>query len=325
MNTAPEPSAPNSKQGSNPSPKHALPTGPKRRNSVLQRREKWAGFLFVSPMLIGVSIMTLLPILATLVLSFADWNFIAGLNGFQWVGFDNFERLAEDATFLKSLKNNGIFMLTVPIYMAISLLLAILIDKHVYARDFFKVVYFLPYISSVVAVAIVWQALFHPSAGPVNQFLMSLGIDNPPKWIADTDFALISVMMISVWISIGYNMIVYLAGLQAIPKDLYEAADIDGASGWSKFSTITLPLLSPTTFFLMVTGIIYTFKVFDLIAVLTKGGPAQSTSVIVWYLYETAFLNLKVGYASSMAMILFLCVLIITLLQWIGQKKWVNY
>lgn len=301
------------------------PTVRKRRQSALQRKESWAGLLFVSPMLIGVTIMTLLPILATLILSFADWNFIAGLNGFKWVGMANFEKLVSDATFIKSLKNNAIFMLTVPIYMVISLTLAILVDKHVFAKDFFKVVFFLPYISSVVAVAIVWQALFHPSAGPVNQTLMTLGIDNPPKWIADTDFALISVMMISVWISIGYNMIVYLAGLQSIPKDLYEAANIDGASGWSKFWRITLPLLSPTTFFLMVTGIIYTFKVFELIAVLTKGGPAQSTSVIVWYLYETAFLNLKVGYASSMALILFVIVLLITLLQWFGQKKWVNY
>jgi multiple sugar transport system permease protein len=303
----------------------ARPSIRKRGQSKLQRRESWFGFLFVSPMLIGVTVLTLLPILATLVLSFADWNFIAGLDGFKFVGMDNFERLFDDATFIKSLKNNAIFMLTVPIYMAISLSLAVLIDRHVYAKDFFKVIYFLPYISSVVAVATVWQVLFHPSAGPVNQFLMSIGIDNPPKWIADTDYALISLMMISVWISIGYNMIVYLAGLQSIPKDLYEAADIDGATGWSKFWTITLPLLSPTTFFLMVTGIIYSFKSFELIAVLTKGGPAGSTSVIVWYLYETAFLNLKVGYAASMAMILFLCVLLITLLQWIGQKKWVNY
>jgi multiple sugar transport system permease protein len=297
----------------------------RRKQSRLQRRESWFGLLFVSPMLIGVTVLTLLPILATLILSFADWNFIAGLEGFKFVGMDNFNKLFADATFIKSLKNNAIFMLTVPIYMAISLSLAVLIDRHVYAKDFFKVIYFLPYISSVVAVATVWQVLFHPSAGPVNQFLMSVGIDNPPKWIADTDYALISLMMISVWISIGYNMIVYLAGLQSIPKDLYEAADIDGATGWSKFWTITLPLLSPTTFFLMVTGIIYSFKSFELIAVLTKGGPAGSTSVIVWYLYETAFLNLKVGYAASMAMILFLCVLLITLLQWIGQKKWVNY
>ncbi|MEI7025992.1 carbohydrate ABC transporter permease [Paenibacillus sp. y28] len=300
-------------------------TASRKRISTLQRNESLAGWLFVSPMLIGLTVLTLIPILASVVLSFADWNFIAGLNGLKWVGFKNFENLFEDATFLKSLGNNGIFLLTVPVYLIISLVLAILINKYVYFKSLFKVIYFMPYISSVVAVAIVWQVLFHPSNGPVNRFLMSIGIADPPKWIADTNYSLISVMMISVWISIGFNMIVYLAGLQSIPKEMYEAAEIDGANGWTRFTRITFPLISSTTFFLLITGIISSFKVFDLIAVLTKGGPAGSSSVMVWYLYETAFTNLKIGYASSIAMMLFVCVLAITLLQWIGQKKWVNY
>lgn len=297
----------------------------KRKGSSLQRKETLAGFLFVSPMLIGVTVLVLIPIIATFILSFANWNFILGLKGFEWIGLVNFQKLFHDATFLKSFRNNLVFLLTVPAYLIISLLLAILIDKKVYLKSYFKVAYFMPYISSVVAVAIVWQVLFHPSLGPVNQFLMSIGISNPPKWIADPDYALISVMMISVWISIGFNLIVYIAALQAIPKDLYEAADIDGANGWVKFKSVTLPMLSPTTFFLMVTGIISTFKVFDLIAVLTQGGPIQSTSMLVWYMYDAAFTNLKIGYASSMAAVLFVCVLAITVLQWIGQKKWVNY
>ncbi|MFX3636193.1 MAG: carbohydrate ABC transporter permease [Candidatus Pristimantibacillus sp.] len=297
----------------------------KRGAGNLQKKEVIAGLIFIGPMLIGVTILTLIPILATFVLSLSDWNFIAGFDGMKWAGFDNFQRLAGDAAFIKSLKNNALFLLTVPVYLAVSMFLAILIDKHVYMKGYFKVAYFMPYISSVVAVAIVWQVLFHPSAGPVNQLLMSLGIENPPKWIADPKYALPSLMMISVWTSIGFNMIVYIAGLQSIPKDLYEAADIDGANTWVKFKSITFPQLSSTSFFLMVTGIISTFKVFDLIAVLTKGGPLSSTSMIVWYLYDAAFVNLKIGYASSMAVILFACVLFITVLQWIGQKKWVNY
>nr|WP_246066798.1 sugar ABC transporter permease [Paenibacillus koleovorans] len=296
-----------------------------RRKKSIQGRETLAGFLFVSPMLIGVTVLTILPILATVLLSFGDWNFVQGFNGFKWVGMKNFDRLFQDATFLKSLRNNAIFLLVVPIYLAISMALAIIIDKFVYFKSFFKVAYFMPYISSVVAVAVVWQVLFHPSFGPINQFLMAIGIENPPKWIADPSFALISVMTISVWVSIGFNMIVYLAGLQSIPKDLYEAAEIDGANRWVQFRSITFPMLSSTSFFLLITGIISTFKVFDLIAVLTQGGPAGSTTMIVWYLYETAFINLKIGYASSMAIVLFLCVFIITILQWIGQKKWVNY
>ncbi|MCA0756723.1 sugar ABC transporter permease [Paenibacillus sp. N4] len=297
----------------------------KRNGISLQTKETLAGFLFVGPMMIGVTVLTLIPILATFMLSLADWNFIAGFQQMKWVGLDNFERLFQDAAFLKSLKNNAFFLLTVPVYLAVSMLLAVIIDKHVYMKGYFKVAYFMPYISSVVAVAIVWQVLFHPSNGPVNQLLMSLGIDNPPKWIADPKFALPSLMMISVWTSIGFNMIVYIAGLQSIPRDLYEAADIDGAGTWVKFKSITFPQLSSTSFFLLVTGIISTFKVFDLIAILTKGGPISSTSMIVWYLYDTAFVNLKIGYASSMAVVLFACVMLITVLQWIGQKKWVNY
>jgi multiple sugar transport system permease protein len=183
----------------------------------------------------------------------------------------------------------------------------------------------MPYISSVVAVAIVFQLLFHPSYGPINQTLKALGVANPPKWLADFHYALPSVMMIMVWIGIGFCLIVYLAALQAIPRDLYESADIDGAGSWTRFRKITMPLVSPTTFFLLVTGLISSFKSFDIIKVLTSGGPSYSTSVITYYLYTTAFENLKTGYASSMAWILFGCVLLITIVQLYGQKKWVNY
>lgn len=296
----------------------------KRRRS-LQSGETLAGFLFVSPMMIGVTILVLLPILATLMLSFADWNFVAGIHGLKWVGLTNFGKLLHDPIFIRSVRNNLLFLLVVPVYMLVSMVLAVIIDRYVYMKGFFKVVYFMPYISSIVAVAVVWQVMFEPSYGPINEFLKSLGISNPPKWIADPNFALISIMMITVWISIGFNLIVYIAGLQSIPKDLYEAADIDGANSWMKFTKITFPLLSPTSFFLLITGIISTFKAFDVIAVLTQGGPMGSTTMMVWYLYDTAFQNLKIGYASSIATVLFFFVLLITLIQWAAQKKWVNY
>lgn len=296
-----------------------------RKSGSLQRGETLWGMLFVSPMLLGVFILVLVPIVATLVLGFADWNFVQGWNGIRWVGFENFRNLLHDDMFIKSVRNNVIFLLTVPVYMLISMVLAILIDRFVYMKSYFKVAYFMPYISSVVAVAVVWQVLFQPSYGPINELLKSIGLHNPPKWIADPHFALLSIMMISVWISIGFNMIIYIAGLQSIPRDLYEAADIDGANGWTKFTRITVPLLSPTSFFLMVTGIISTFKVFDIIAVMTQGGPVGSTTMMVWYLYDTAFVNLKVGYASAIAAVLFAFVMLITLGQWSAQKKWVNY
>jgi len=298
---------------------------PKRKKNTLQREENMWGYVFISPMLIGVCILVLIPIIATLVLSFADWNFVQGWNGIKWVGFGNFSRLLKDSDFLQSVRNNIVFLLTVPIYMLISMILAILIDRHVYFKAYFKVAYFMPYISMIVAVAVVWMVLFQPSYGPINEFLKSIGIANPPGWIADPHYALVSIMMISVWISIGFNMIIYIAGLQSIPRDLYEAADIDGANGWNKFRNITFPMLSPTSFFLLVTGIISTFKIFDIVAVMTQGGPMGSTNMMVYYFYDTAFINLKVGYASSIATVLFLFVMLITLVQWIAQKKWVNY
>ncbi len=167
--------------------------------------------------------------------------------------------------------------------------------------------------------------LFHPTKGPINQLLLSIGVENPPGWIADVNFALPSVMLIMIWTGIGFNLIIYLAGLQNIPKELYEAAQMDGASAWSQFRKITIPLVSPTTFLLFVTGVISSFKVFDLIIVLTNGGPANSTITPVVYLYQQAFIELKTGYASAISLVMFVIILIITYIQFIGQKKWVNY
>jgi multiple sugar transport system permease protein len=289
------------------------------------KKENLAGYIFVSPMLLGLTIFTIIPTVISLILSFTDWSFIAGIDKIKFNGFDNYRHLFNDDVFLKSFKNNIILLLVVPIQLIFALILAVVIDKQVYLKNMFKVIFFMPYISSVVAVAIVFQLLFHPSYGPINQALMSMGVDNPPKWLADMHFALPSVMFIMVWIGVGFCMIVYMAALQAIPQDLYEAADIDGAGSWTQFSRITLPLVSPTTFFLLVTGLISSFKSFDIIKVLTNGGPSYSTSVITYHLYTTAFENLKTGYASSMAWVLFGCVLLITVFQLYGQKKWVNY
>ncbi|GIO98887.1 ABC transporter permease [Paenibacillus lautus] len=288
-------------------------------------KEQIAGYLFVAPLMLGLFILTLIPVIGSLLLSFTNWNFVAGMGAIKFAGLSNFVTLFKDSAFMQSLVNNLVFIITVPVTMILALVLSVLIDRQVYLKGAFKVIYFLPYISSIVAVAMVWQVLFHPSLGPVNNALMSLGIDNPPKWLADIDFALPSLMMIQVWILLGYNIIIYIAGLQSIPRDLYEAAEIDGANAWVKFRSITLPCISPTTFFLLVTGIIGTFKIFDLIQVLTQGGPANSTTVIVYELYDTAFNQLKTGYASSMALILFLICLLITGAQMLAQKKWVNY
>lgn len=293
-----------------------------KKNNVI---ETITGYMFIAPLAIGLLVLTLIPIILSLIISFTSWSLVQGVKGIKFIGMKNFVVLFHDPVFLKSLSNNFIFILVVPTTMALALLLAIIINKNVYWKDLFKVVYFMPYISSIVAVAIVCQVLFHPEYGPINETLKTLGMANPPKWLADPQFSLLTVMGITVWTGLGYNLIIYLAGLQNIPKDLYEAADIDGASSISKFFRITLPLLSPTTFFLLVTGIIGSFKVFDIIVVLTNGGPSDSSSMMVFYLYQQAFINLKTGYASAISVILLLCVLVITLIQFFAQKKWVNY
>ncbi len=297
----------------------------RRRNSLRGWRENVAGYLFVAPMFIGTSVLVLFPILASVVLSFTNWNIVSGFKKASFVGFANYQDILSDAIFLKSLGNNLLILLAIPVTLAIALTLAVLINRYIYLKDLFKVIYFMPFISSAVAVAIVFRVLFHPTRGPINQILMSLGVENPPGWIADPKFALVSVMLIMIWTGIGFNMIIYLAGLQNIPKELYESAQIDGASSWTQFTRITVPLVSPTTFLLLVAGIISSFKIFDLILVLTNGGPGNATITPVVYLYQKAFLELKTGYASAVSMIIFVIILLITLLQFYGQKKWVNY
>jgi multiple sugar transport system permease protein len=276
-------------------------------------------------MIIGSSILILYPIIASFVLSLTDWNFVSGIEGANFVGLENFITLFKDSIFLKGLTHNVILLLVLPIGLFLSLFLAVVINKKVYFKDTFKIIYFLPYISSTVAIALVFQVLFHPTEGPINQILMTMGIENPPQWIADVHWALPSVMIIIIWTQIGFQLLLYMAALQNIPKELYEAAEIDGASSWYQFRKITVPLVTPTTFLLLVQGIVHTFKVFDLIKVLTNGGPSNSTTVPVHYLYQQAFEELKTGYASAISVILFIILIIVTIFQWVGQKKWVNY
>lgn len=298
------------------------PSG-KISRSVL--RDNLAGYMFIGPMLLGSAILILFPIIASFFLSLTDWNFVTGLGGASFVGLDNFKDLFQDAVFLKGLTNNIILLLVVPVGLMISLVLAVVINKGVYFKDTFKVIYFMPYISSTVAVALVFQVLFHPTAGPINQILRALGVENVPGWIASSDWSLISVMIIIIWTQLGFQIIMYIAALQNIPAQLYEAANVDGASKVYQFFKITVPLVTPTTFLLLIQGIVHTFKVFDLIIVLTEGGPANSSTIPVLYLYQQAFEQLKTGYASAIAVILFLILIAITFLQWLGQKRWVHY
>jgi multiple sugar transport system permease protein len=215
-----------------------------RHKAKLVKMENLAGYTFVLPMLLGLTIFTIIPAIFSLILSFTNWSFIAGIDKIKFNGILNYTQLFHDQLFLTSFKNNLVLLLVVPVQLILSLILAVIVDKFVYFKSFFKVVFFMPYVSSIVAVSIVFQLLFQPSYGPVNQILKSLGVAKPPLWLADIHYALPSVMIIMTWIGIGFCLIVYLAALQSIPRDLYESADIDGAGAWTRFSKITLPLVS---------------------------------------------------------------------------------
>lgn len=281
------------------------------------------GYLYILPNFIGFFVFMAVPIIMGFVISLTDYN---GFNQFNFVGLKNYLNMFKDEYFRVSLWNNILYTLvTVPGTVVAALLLAVGVNKGLRGTKLFRTLFFLPTISSMVAVGIVWAAIFNPNSGPINMFLKGIGLTNVPMWLTSSKTALLTIMIIAIWKQAGYYMIIVLAGLQSIPHQLYEAASIDGANGLVKFFKITLPMLSPTMFMVIILNIISSFQVFDLVNIMTGGGPGRSTNVLVFRIYQEGFQNMKFGYASAMAYFLFLIVLIITLIQFRGQKKWVNY
>ncbi|MUG71987.1 sugar ABC transporter permease [Paenibacillus validus] len=286
-------------------------------------KENLAGYLFILPNFLGVFLFVVFPLLFSLVMVFIDWDYMMGFSGIEWVGLAHFKKLMTDEYFLQSLKNNFIFTaVTVPAAMAIGLVIAVILNKFVYLKNFLRVLFFLPYVSSIVAISIVWSVMYNPVNGPINGALRSLGVENLPGWLASPDWSLTAIIIMVVWTYTGYTMVLYMAGLQGVPKDLYEAASIDGATGVKSFFKITIPMLKPTSFLIAVTLIISTFQVFAAVAVMTKGGPLNSTMVLAYHIYVQAFQYYEMGYAAAMSWVLFLIIFVITMLQWREQKKW---
>ena len=280
-------------------------------------------YLFLLPNLVGFLIFTLIPIVCSMGLSFMEWD---SANPMVFVGFENFKRLWTDDTFKISLWNTVYYsVFTVPLTMGAALGLAIILNQKMKGINIFRTIFFFPHVASLVAIAVVWNLLFHPTLGPVNNILRFLGIANPPGWTSSVDWAMPVIIIVSIWKSMGYYMILYLSGLQAIPRELYEAAKVDGANSFQRFKSITLPMLTPTTFFVSIMLTIACFKVFDLVSVMTNGGPGRATNVLVFNIYNTAFINYEFGYASAISMILFIIVLAITIVQFRAEKKWVSY
>lgn len=287
-----------------------------------------AAFLFLLPCMIGFVVFVAIPVLASLGLSFTEWNFLGGLKNIKFVGLDNFKFFlsGKDAWFSTSFWNTLLFAaVTVPVGLALGLLLASVISRNVYGSAIFRFVVFIPYISSIVASVVVWQVVFQPSYGPVNNMLAAMGVTDLPKWFVDSRWAFLLIMVFQIWQSLGYNIIVFYSGMKNISSDLYEAAAMDGANERQKIWHITIPGISPTTFFLSTMGLISSFKVFDIIKLATGGGPGKSTSVIALYVYKEAFENYRMGTASAAAWVMFIIIFLITMIQLYGQKKWVNY
>ncbi|KKB11698.1 sugar ABC transporter permease [Devosia geojensis] len=289
----------------------------------LARRDAVAAWLFLAPSLVLFITFTGLPVVAAFLISFTQWDLF---NPAKFVGLGNYMTLARDGIFGKVMGNTAYFVLaSVPAQMVLGLACALALNRGIRGQTFFRVAYFLPVVTSTIAAALVWAWLFNSNFGLINALLSAFGITDPPRWLGSTTWALPAVIVVSVWQNVGYAMVLFLAGLQNIPKDLYDAGAIDGAQGWRRFYYITLPMLSPTTFFVLIISIIGSFQVFELVFVMTNAGPANATNTLVFYIYQNGFQFYQMGYASAAAMVLFLIVLIATLVQYRLQTRWVHY
>ena len=290
-----------------------------------QAKTDLSGYTFILPNILGMLIFTVFPLLFSLFISFTDWDFTQGIGNWDFNFGMNYIEMWKDEWFTSSLFNTILYSLAVvPISIFLSLILAVILESYCFAKVPMKLAMFMPYISNIVAVAIVWVMMYSPW-GPFTLMVKALGWENPPAWLGDYNWALVAVIIMSIWSSIGYNILIYSSAIQGLPQDVYEAADVDGANEITKFFKITVPSLTPTTFFLVITTLITSFQVFAPIQIMTRGGPGTSTSVLVYYIYTAGFSFFRMGYASAIAWILFLLLLIVTLIQWRGQKKWVSY
>ncbi len=298
----------------------------KRAGSRFSREFKrdLTAYSFIAPNFIGFAVFTLIPIVFAFALAFLKWD---GSNAIEYVGMDNFKRLGSDVFFQAALKNTIIYCIgTVPLTMIASLALAIILNQNVKGRAIFRTLSFFPYVGSLVAVTAVWKMLFHPSKGPINAilyYLFHVPQDELPQWFSGS-LVLLSLILFSVWKYMGYYMVIYLAGLQGISAELYEAASLDGANTWQKFLYVTWPQLRATTFFVVVMLTINCFKVYDIAVMLAGGGSGElttSSTVLVFYIYQKAFVDWDLGYSSAVAMVLFLIVLVVTIVQFAGESK----
>ncbi|WEV67220.1 sugar ABC transporter permease [Bifidobacterium sp. ESL0769] len=306
---------------------HDQPPEPQRQKGgrmdakAISHRNLRNGLIFISPNFIGFILLTLVPVLSLFYIAFTKWSAF-GMPVFN--GLVNWVRLIHDRIFWQTVWHTFYYSLVhIPLTLAIAFGLAVLLNSKLKGRGFFRTVAFMPYVTSMVAAAQVWAMLFDPKSGPINQFLkLFVGDGNVPGWLGSTKWAMPAVIIVGTWREVGYYMILLLAGLQTIPSELYEAAELDGANGWKRFWHVTVPCMRPTLFFVMVTLTIGSFKILDLTLIMTDGGPGTTTEVLAQYIYSVAFDNGDYGYASAVSLVLLFICMVVTLIQfWYNNSK----
>ncbi|WP_019146860.1 carbohydrate ABC transporter permease [Timonella senegalensis] len=289
-----------------------------RKKSKLHSHERKVGLAFIAVPVIGFLVFTLYPLGFSIYTSLTSWNGIGPMN---FVGIDNYIKLINDPYFHKAMWNTLYLMIGIPIGLVISLLLALAMNRKMRGTTVFRTIYYIPVVSSLAAIAIMWQWAYNGDFGLVNQVLDLVGIDGP-NWLQNTATVKPAIIIMSVWKGVGYSMLLYLAAIQSVPASLYEAASLDGANAFQKFKAITLPMVRPVTFFLVVTNIIGGAQVFIEVNIMTPtGGPEFSSATIVWYIWQKAFDNLQMGYATAMSIVLGLLVFIVTAIQFRVNSK----
>ena len=295
------------------------------RSSWWQRwgEETFSAYLFLLPSLIVFAAFVFFPLFFSFYASLTRWNLpyqpsFIGLENYRYIFTDEFGA----PEFLRSIRNSGYYALGVPLNIAVSLSIALLLNQRLKAVSLFRTAYFLPTITSTAAISVVWIWIYHPADyGLLNSILLKLGLSSL-RWLRDPQLAMPALILMGLWRGMGYNIIIFLAGLQSIPTSLYEAAEIDGAGSWARFWKVTLPLLSPTTFYVLVIGVVNSLKAFTQMHMMTEGGPLGATTTITYYLYQEAFEHFTMGRASAVACVLFVILLLFTLIQFkvIGSR-----
>jgi multiple sugar transport system permease protein len=307
-------------------PKADKYVGRRAKGSLLssrrQRSDVLWGLFFIAPQVLGLVVFSLIPVVYAFILSVMEWD---GLGTREFVGLNNFRDQFADPDFREAMVNTLIYtLIAVPGSVALSLMAALAVN-HVKGKTFYRTIFFLPTITSSVAVSMVWLWMLNGDFGLINLFLREQLSLDPPNWLVSSTWVVPAVALVAVWAGLGFNMVIFLAGLQGIPSTYLEAAQIDGASRWRQFWNITLPLLSPTTFFVTIISIIASFQVFDMIFVMTGGGPGTESTTMVFHIYELAFVNFTFGLSATAAVVLFVLIMVVTLFQFWGQHRWVHY